>query len=156
MKECLLPDADDFDLARLRGVIDRCGCVVTAVSRSSFTPKSIEQDLRRLLRSDSGATPPLELKLAMSSASALIAYLNLLGDESNFGKFMLRSHDLSEYLRLDNAALRALNLFPDANSGSSSSNKNASLFGLLNHCKTAQGMRMLSQWLKALWEIRCN
>lgn len=148
MKECLLPDADDFDLARLRGVIDRCGCVVTAVSRSSFTPKSIEQDLRRLLRSDSGATPPLELKLAMSSASALIAYLSLLGDESNFGKFMLRSHDLSEYLRLDNAALRALNLFPDANSGSSSSNKNASLFGLLNHCKTAQGMRMLSQWLK--------
>ena len=57
---------------------------------------------------------------------------------------MLHTHDLSEYLRLDHAALRALSLFPDANTGG----QNTSIFGLMNRCKTAQGVRMLSQWLK--------
>ena len=82
----------------------------------------------------------------MSSAAALLSYLGLLSDESNFGRYTLKTHDLSEYLRLDHAALRALNLFPDLRGPVA--NKNASLFGLLNRCKTAQGVRMLSQWIK--------
>lgn len=41
---------------------------------------------------------------------------------------------------------------------SQGSNKNATLFGLLNKCKTAQGSRTLASWLKQplvnLHEIR--
>jgi DNA mismatch repair ATPase MutS len=47
-------------------------------------------------------------------------------------------------MKLDAAALRALNIFPPT----PSSAKTHSLYGLLNHCKTAQGQRLLSQWLK--------
>lgn len=86
------------------------------------------------------------MKTAMGSTSALLAYLGLLNDEYNFGQYTIRTHDLSQYLRLDNSALRALSLFPEP--GQTGSNKNMSIFGLLNRCKTAQGVRMLGQWLK--------
>ena len=80
------------------------------------------------------------------AASALISYLALLTDESNFGQYSIRTHDLSQYLRLDNSALRALNLFPEP--GQTGSSKNTSVFGLLNRCRTGQGQRLLGQWLK--------
>lgn len=32
--------------------------------------------------------------------------------------------------------------------GMAGSNKNMSVYGLLNRCKTSQGMRLLAQWLK--------
>ena len=48
-------------------------------------------------------------------------------------------------MRLDAAAVSALNLMPTVLDGG---NKTMSLFGLLNKCKTAQGTRLLLQWLK--------
>ena len=65
-------------------------------------------------------------------------------DEVNFGSFKLKAHDLKQYMRLDAAAVRAINLFPMVRDGS---NKTTHLFGLLNHCQTAQGSRLLRQWL---------
>ena len=47
-------------------------------------------------------------------------------------------------MKLDSAALRALNVFPTQQS----SVKTHSLYGLLNKCKTAQGQRLLQQWLQ--------
>ncbi|EPQ31019.1 uncharacterized protein PFL1_01208 [Pseudozyma flocculosa PF-1] len=153
VKECIVPRDDkggDVDLAKLRTVIDRCGCVMFETKRAEFAPKNIDQDLRRLLKDEAASISIAELDLAaaMGSATALIAYLGLLNDESNFGQYTLRTHDLSQYLRLDNAALRALNLFPEPGQSANGGNKNASIFGLLNRCKTGQGQRLLGQWLK--------
>lgn len=38
VRECLLPESDgsDYDLAKLRGVVDRCGCVVTEVKKCTW------------------------------------------------------------------------------------------------------------------------
>ena len=47
-------------------------------------------------------------------------------------------------MKLDAAALKALNLMPGPRDGA----KNMSLYGLLNHCKTPTGSRLLAQSLK--------
>ena len=67
-----------------------------------------------------------------------------MSDPSNFGQYRLYQHDLSQYMKLDASALKALNLMPGPRDGS----KNMSLYGLLNHCKTPVGSRLLAQWLK--------
>jgi DNA mismatch repair protein MSH2 len=76
----------------------------------------------------------------------------LLSDDSNFSQYRLETYDLSQYMRLDSSAVKALNLMPETVPGGSSSltsgNKSMSLYGLLNRTRTAQGSRMLAQWLK--------
>ena len=149
VKECLL-QADgqkkDMELAKLRSIADSCGVAIAERPVGDFGNRDIEQDLSRLLRDERavGTLPQTDLKLAMSSAAALIKYLGVLSDPSNFGQYQLYQHDLSQYMKLDAAALKALNLMPGPRDGS----KNMSLYGLLNHCKTPVGSRLLAQWLK--------
>ncbi|CAD6590292.1 MAG: MutS-like protein, partial [Tremellales sp. Tagirdzhanova-0007] len=87
-----------------------------------------------------------DLKNAMSALSALLIYLSLLSDIGLHGQFRLHRHDLSQYMKLDASALKALNLMP--NPQEIGGNKNMSLYGLLNRCKTSQGQRLLRRWLK--------
>lgn len=149
VKECLIQsDASkkDLEIGKLKNILDSCGIAYAERASGEFGTKDIEQDLARLLRDEraAGTLPQTDLKLAMGAASALIGYLGLLSDSSSFGQFNLYQHDLSQYMKLDAAALKALNLMPGPRDGS----KNMSLYGLLNHCKTAVGSRLLAQWLK--------
>jgi DNA mismatch repair protein MSH2 len=149
VKECLIQvdkSEKDIELAKLKGIIDSCGIAISERSLGDFGTKDIEQDLARLLKDDraAGTLPQTDLKLAMGSAAALIKYLGVLQDPSNFGQYQLYQHDLSHFMKLDAAALKALNLMPGPRDGS----KTMSLFGLLNHCKTPVGGRLLAQWLK--------
>jgi DNA mismatch repair protein MSH2 len=136
----------DTELAKLRQIADACGCAVSEQSASNYGTKDIEQDLSRLLRDENsaGRLPQTDLKLAMGSAAALIKYLGVMSDASNHGQYQLYQHDLTQYMKLDAAALKALNLMPGPRDGS----KTMSLYGLLNHCKTPVGSRLLAQWLK--------
>lgn len=154
VKECLLQydkndksDKDkDPELAKLRQIIDNCGVAISERPAGDFGIKDIEQDLARLLKDERSTAmlPQTDLKLAMGSAAALIKYLAVLQDPSNFGQYQLYQHDLSHYMKLDAAALKALNLMPGARDGS----KTMSVYGLLNRCKTQVGSRLLAQWLK--------
>ena len=97
-----------------------------------------------------------DLKVASSCLACVISYLDLANATAHHGQWRLRHHDLSQYMKLDASALKALNLMP--NPMELGGNKNMSLYGLLNHCKTAQGQRLLEMWLKQplvnLHEIR--
>jgi DNA mismatch repair protein MSH2 len=100
----------------------------------------------------------------MAATSALVSYLSLLTDASNHGQYTLRRHDLAQFMKLDASALRALSLMPAPGVSTTLSipvlsaplthdipqdlSKTTSLFGLLNKCKSPQGVRLLGAWLK--------
>ena len=149
VKECLITrdmEKRDPELNKLRQICDSCGIAISERPQADFGVKEIEQDLARLLKDEKagGTLPQTDLKLAMGSAAALVKYLGLLNDPTNFGQYQLYQHDLSQYMKLDAAALRALNLMPGPRDGS----RTMSIFGLLNNCKTPMGGRLLAQWLK--------
>ncbi|EKM56548.1 uncharacterized protein PHACADRAFT_207767 [Phanerochaete carnosa HHB-10118-sp] len=174
VKEAILPTGTqsgaterDVDLKKLRAVLERCNVVITERKPSEFNSRNIQDDLMRLLSPSSipssstgvdaaSIVPQLSLPAAPASLAALTTYLSLLSDPTNHGAYTIRTHDLTQFMRLDASALRALNLI-DA-PGNVGANKNATLLGLLNKCKTAQGSRLLASWLKQplvnLHEIR--
>lgn len=57
--------------------------------------------------------------------------------------FQLSTFDINSFMRLDTAAAVALNV--DACPGESHL---YSLVGVLNHCRTPQGQRLIRQWIK--------
>ena len=57
--------------------------------------------------------PELNQTVAMGATAALIKYLELMSSTGDYGKYHLIQHDLSQYMRLDSSALKALHLMPD-------------------------------------------
>ncbi|KAI8983070.1 putative DNA mismatch repair protein MSH2 [Pilobolus umbonatus] len=148
VKECLsMFYKGDYEYMKIQSLLDRCGVILTECRKSEFDSKNIEQDLNRLLQNDISVTalPEYGMKEAMSSCACIIKYLQLLEDDSNYGKYSIRNHDLSQYMKLDGSAVLALNLMPASDEAL---RKTSSLYGLLNQCKTAQGSRLFAQWLK--------
>ncbi|KAJ1952692.1 MSH2 protein, partial [Linderina pennispora] len=150
VKECLIEQlgaAQSLESRKLVSVLDRCGVVITSMQKSKFTVSNIEQDLGRLVNSQAPVVslPEYDLKRSMGALAAIIGYLNLLVDESNYANFTISTHNLSQYMKLDASAVQALNLMPSPQDGAS---KTMSLYGLLDRCKTSQGKRLLKQWLK--------
>lgn len=109
--------------------------------------RDVEQDLKRLVKG-----PPEQHKevvaaseLAAAALAALLSYTELLSDDTNHGKYVIQPYSLDLYMRLDAAALRALNV----TESKTDSNKNFSLFGLMNRtCTQGMGKRLLNRWLK--------
>ncbi|GFN93737.1 DNA mismatch repair protein [Plakobranchus ocellatus] len=150
-KECLIPAGESAgDSNKLRQVLARSGVLLLEKKKSEFNNKDIVQDLNRLLKvkkgdkANSATLDEIDKTVAMCALSACIKYLELLSNEDNFGQFKLSTFDLSLYMKLDAPAVKALNLLPTVGEA----NKNQSLLGLLNRCRTAQGQRLLSQWIK--------
>ncbi|CAG9859536.1 unnamed protein product [Phyllotreta striolata] len=158
-KECLVPAGESPESVSVRNLLERNGVLVAKAKPSDFSGEDVEQDLNRLLyfhedqRRNASAHGEIDLKNAMGCLQALIKFLNLAGAEKNFNQFKLTTLDCHRFVRLDNAALYALNVLPKtatrcSNADNQQSLKTSSLKGLLDNCATAQGSRLLEQWIK--------
>ncbi|CAI5466357.1 unnamed protein product [Closterium sp. Yama58-4] len=77
--------------------------------------------------------------------AAVLAYADLLADDSNYGRYTLLPYSLHTHMRLDATALRALNVTESKTDG----NRNFCLMGLMNRtCTAGMGKRLLNRWLK--------
>ena len=118
-----------------------------AVPQKFFNTDSVENDVRRLIGVDGPSHDLQNLsgdrKLAGAALAALVRKNNLMYDETKYGRFHLGTRYLNQYVRLDAAAARALNLFPEPRSP-----KNSSLFGILDHCQTRMGSALLHRWIR--------
>lgn len=159
-KECVIPMGETPELVSLTKIIERNGILIARVKKSDFTTDEIYQDLNRLLyfnedqQRNAAAYPETNLKEALSCLQAVAKFLNLTADSKNFNQYKLSILDVHRFVRLDNSALYALNVFPkvlpqitDGFSNQNSS-KTSSLKGLLDNCVTPQGHRLIEQWIK--------
>ncbi|GAB2226312.1 hypothetical protein Drorol1_Dr00022114 [Drosera rotundifolia] len=148
-KECLLPsDLAKFSESRgLQDALSRCGVMVTERKRSEFKVKDLVVDLSKLVK---GSIEPVHnlvsgFELASAAVACLLNYAELLSDSSNHKKYIVKQYNLDSYMRLDSAAMKALNVLESK----TDANKNFSLFGLMNRtCTAGMGKRMLHMWLK--------
>lgn len=152
-KECLLcsSDARNFDYTLLKSVLLRANVPITERKSADFKGTSSHQELNRLLKlrkgenTDCTALPQLNSSGVMDCLSALIKFLNLSEQCSNFGKFRLESLVFDRHLRLDSAAVKSLEVF---DCGFLSHNNANTLYGLLNKCRTMAGKKLLNEWLR--------
>lgn len=148
-KECLLPveSTKSSEYRSLNDAMTRCGVMVTERKKNEFKGRDLVQDLSRLVKGSIELVRDLVagFELAPGALSCIISYVELLSDESNYGNYTIRQYNLDSYMRLDSAAMKALNVMESK----SDANKNFSLFGLMNRtCTAGMGKRLLHMWLK--------
>lgn len=138
---------------KVRQIAAASGIVLQTVSATEFfavdDARTSEADLARLVGEETVRMAELTLSVARAMR-CLVVHLNLFGLDSNIGAFALVHHNLSDFARLDEAALTSLNIFPRGQSGlgTTAGNRSFSLCGFLDHCRTAAGSRTLNQWLR--------
>lgn len=114
-------------------------------ARKDFTAMSVQHTLNSLLKEQFNyKMQENDMDTALAALNAAIETCGLRSMQQ--GQFTLKKYTLEEHQRLDVAALKAMNVFPQNNE--TVSGKAGSLFGLLNECKTQIGNRLLKKWLK--------
>ncbi|KAL2462855.1 DNA mismatch repair protein MSH2 [Forsythia ovata] len=148
-KECLLPgeSVKSNEYRSLNDAMTKCGVMVTERKKNEFKGRDLVQDLGRLVKGSIELVRDVVagFEFAPGALSCIISYVELLSDESNYGNYTIQHYNLDSYMRLDSAAMKALNVMESK----SDANKNFSLFGLMNRtCTAGMGKRLLHMWLK--------
>jgi DNA mismatch repair ATPase MutS len=124
---------------------------------SSFNDKDALLNLEKLA---GGLVAGIEKpRLALKAAACIISRADLLASADAIGQYEVTLRGLDVYMRLDAAAVRALNLLPSARdvsasaASSASSGRITSVHCLLSfHARTRGGRRLLRQWIL---QVRC-
>jgi DNA mismatch repair protein MSH2 len=138
-------DLGDHEAGKMNAMLEECGVACTVLEKKKFADTHVGTDIERLVGSHLRVVRFLDMKLALPAAAALSSFLHLMEDDSNANATTVDALDHSSFMRLDTAALRALNVVPFTGDGGGG--KRATLYGLLNRTKTPMGSRLMRRWL---------
>ncbi|CRG98037.1 DNA mismatch repair protein MSH2, putative [Plasmodium gallinaceum] len=143
-----LSSNDLIDDKRIKMILNLCEIKLEELSKDYFQSASIENDLNKLLKENNikNYISFLDLLIACKSMCSIIKYLSLLNDDSAINKCTLKNYNINEYVKLDKAAIIALNIFSNISRDKKNTNT-MTLYDLLNKCKTKIGERKLLQWV---------
>eukprot|EP00166_Cyanidium_caldarium_P000840 ctg_1327.g437 len=169
-------DLTGYELRQLEALAEALGTVsLTCAPRSVFHSTALEEEVALLARRDQQAPSAAEVSVvegqrAPFSASAFgmvdpatcgvsrdclaacIRLLDLTKDPAQWQQFVIGELSLRSFMRLDAAALRALNVFRGDEGGgiggtSGDGGHDTSLYALLNRCRTRMGAALLRRYL---------
>lgn len=91
--------------------------------------------------------------LSKQAIALLLLQENIHAESPEEGEYELVQGSISSHLTMDRTAMECIHLLPPRHKGISNvvvggSPENNSIFGVLNHCKTKMGVRMLEVWLR--------
>jgi DNA mismatch repair protein MSH2 len=102
----------DVEAAKVEAALSAADVPATRAPKSAFAETGVVQALEKLAGLP---VPHVEgLHAALRAAACLVSRGNLLSDPSNHGAVEVVAAGLDAHVRLDAAAVRALNLFPSA------------------------------------------
>ncbi|SOV75031.1 DNA mismatch repair protein MSH2, putative [Plasmodium sp. gorilla clade G3] len=155
-----LSNKEKIDEKRIHLILNLCDIKSKELPKIYYESCSIENDLMKLLKgSDIKHCVHFltDLQLACKSLCSIVKHLDLLNDNSSINKCILKNYHINKYLKLDKAAMIALNIYDDIlmDNGSnkntskinSSSANTLTLYKFLNKCKTKIGQRKLLNWI---------
>ncbi|SPJ09563.1 DNA mismatch repair protein MSH2, putative [Plasmodium sp. DRC-Itaito] len=155
-----LSNNEKIDEKRIHLILNLCDIKSKELPKIYYESGSIENDLMKLIKgSDIKHCVHFltDLQLACKSLCSIVKDLDLLNDNSSINKCIVKNYHINKYLKLDKAAMVALNIYDDKYMDHGN-NKNASkinsscantltLYKFLNKCKTKIGQRKLLNWI---------
>lgn len=131
---------------KLSNMLEVLGIQAKESKRARFSVQDVEQDLRIATGEETLAaySQELEKRRAVRATACLLRVEDILRGGNAAGNVALSLGSLGQFMKLDSAAVAALNLLPSPEDP----NKEASVHGVLDHCMKRIGSRLLTQWLR--------
>ena len=142
---------DESYKTRILDIFSQCEVEFTVAKKSDFNSKEVEVMLNSLLKNSfSFYEEESSQVLALGALSCAINFTKINENSANHNKFDLLQYSMNNYVRLDIAAMTALNLFPQNlnSAGMANGTEITSIFEIINKAKTSIGSRLIKRWLK--------
>ncbi|XP_022652038.1 DNA mismatch repair protein Msh2-like isoform X2 [Varroa jacobsoni] len=147
-KEMLIPTKTE-SFPRVTQLLKRNNIAYHELGHEHFNDKNLEQDIEKIYKfarkqaKNIRILPELKVEPARRPLAALLNYLNLASTPTSFGQFTIHELRPDQIMRIDSAAVEALNLLPVGDMA-----KQDTIYGLLCEARTPGGQRTLAEWMK--------
>ncbi|CRG95778.1 DNA mismatch repair protein MSH2, putative [Plasmodium gallinaceum] len=148
--KCFFNSTNDLvDDERLLNLFKICNIQAIPLEKKKYDVSNLKEELKLIIPHDDDVRnydKHLELENASKCLIVLINYLKIKENRDIHNQCKINIHNMDLYMRLDKAAISALNILPNKKS-MNSYNNNTCLLKFLDKCNTSIGSKKLVSWL---------
>eukprot|EP00357_Protocruzia_adherens_P011236 CAMPEP_0114988272 /NCGR_PEP_ID=MMETSP0216-20121206/9504_1 /TAXON_ID=223996 /ORGANISM="Protocruzia adherens, Strain Boccale" /LENGTH=817 /DNA_ID=CAMNT_0002351029 /DNA_START=104 /DNA_END=2557 /DNA_ORIENTATION=+ len=142
---CIINLPKGLEGEKILNIFKLCDVEFLEKDPKDFSRSDVKEDLDIIRKEDAKYDANINVyERALFALKAALLHTNLVAEAENHKRYVISINHLSDYMRLDKAALKAMDVF----SAKESDRDAFTIFGLLNKCKTHMGTRKLKLWLK--------